>query len=70
MTIVDRGQKVGVICEDIPDELVFAWLWALDEAGDQWLLAHWKDLDLQAITQISDQTVDVMRRALMPDSLL
>jgi AcrR family transcriptional regulator len=68
MTIVKRGQEVGVIREDIPEELIFAWLQALDEAGDQWLLAHWKDLDLPAITRISDQTVDAMRRALAPDS--
>jgi AcrR family transcriptional regulator len=69
MTIVKRGQEVGVIRNDIPDELIFGWLRALDEAGDQWLLAHWKDLDREAIARISDQTVDAMRRALMPDSL-
>ena len=70
MTIVKRGQEVSVIRDDIPDELIFAWLQALDEAGDQWLLAHWKDLDLPAIARMSDQTVDAMRRALAPDSLL
>lgn len=69
MTIVKRGQELGVIRDDIPDELIFAWLQALDEAGDQWLLAHWKDLDRAAIVRISDQTVDAMRRALAPDSL-
>lgn len=69
MTIVKRGQELGVIRDDIPDELIFAWLQALDEAGDQWLLAHWKDLDRAAIARISDQTVDAMRRALAPDSL-
>jgi AcrR family transcriptional regulator len=68
MRIVKRGQEIGVIRDDIPDELIFAWLRALDEAGDQWLLAHWEDLDLATIIRISDQTVDAMRRALVHDS--
>src|SRR6266581_3118458 len=66
MAIVKRGQKVGVIRSDIPDELIFAWLQALDEASDQWLLVQWKDLDRAAIARISDQTVDAMRRAMVP----
>lgn len=68
MTMVKRGQEVGVIRTDIPGELIFAWLQALDEASDQWLLAHWKDLDRAAIAQVSDQTVDAMRRALATDA--
>jgi AcrR family transcriptional regulator len=69
MTIVKRGQELAVIRTDIPDELIFAWLQALDEASDQWLLAHWKDLDRASIAQVSDHTVDAMRRALAPDAL-
>ena len=69
MTIVKRGQELAVIRIDIPDELIFAWLQALDEASDQWLLAHWKDLDRASIAQVSDQTVDAMRRVLAPDAL-
>jgi len=66
MTIVERGQELGVIRTDLPGELIFAWLRALDEASDQWLLAHWKELDLAAIARVSDQTVDTMRRSLAP----
>jgi AcrR family transcriptional regulator len=66
MAIVKRGQEVGVIRSDIPDELIFAWLQALDDASDQWLLAQWKDLDRAAIARVSDQTVDAMRRAMVP----
>jgi AcrR family transcriptional regulator len=66
MSIVKRGQEVGVIRSDIPDDLVFAWLEALDDAGDHWLLARWKQLDREGIAQVSDQTVDAMRRVLAP----
>ena len=69
MTIVKRGQELAVIRTDIPDELIFAWLQALDEASDRWLLAHWKDLDRASIAQVSDRTVDAMRRALALDAL-
>src|SRR5947208_1247169 len=49
MAIVKRGQEVGVIRTDVPDELIFAWLQALDDASDQWLLTHWEHLAREAI---------------------
>jgi AcrR family transcriptional regulator len=66
MAIVKRGQAVGAIRTDLSDELIFAWLHALDSASDHWLLAHWQQLDREAIARVSDQTVDAMRRALAP----
>jgi hypothetical protein len=68
MTIVKRGQEIGVVRSDIPDELIFAWLQALDDIGDRWLLAHWEHLDREAVAQVSDQTVDAMRRVLSPQA--
>jgi len=64
MNIVKRGQELGVIRNDMSEDLIFAWLQALDDASDRWLLAHWSDLDREAIAHISDLTVDAMRRAL------
>ena len=64
MNIVKRGQELGVIRNDMSEDLIFAWLQALDDASDHWLLAHWSDLDREAIAHISDLTVDAMRRAL------
>lgn len=64
MNILKRGQALGVIRTDMSEHLIFAWLQALDEASDHWLLAHWSKLDREAIAHISDQTVDGMRRAL------
>ena len=69
MNILKRGQELGVIRTDLPEELLFAWQQALDAASDHWLLAHWSELDRETIARISDQTVDGMRRALavLPD---
>ncbi len=66
MAIIKKGQEIGVIRTDIPGELILAWLRALDGASDQWLLVHWERLDHEAISLVSDQTVDAMRRALVP----
>lgn len=66
MNLIKRGQEIGVIRTDIPDELIFAWMDALDDASDHWLLMHWKALDREAIGHISDQTVDAMSRVLAP----
>ena len=66
MAFVKRGQEVGAIRTDLSDDLIFAWLQALDSASDHWLVAHWQQLDRQAIAHISDQTVEAMRRALAP----
>ncbi len=66
MAIVNRGQELGVIRTDIADEMIFAWLQALDDASDHWLVANWKHLDRESIQRVSDQTVDAMRRTLAP----
>jgi AcrR family transcriptional regulator len=69
MNIVKRGQELGVIRTDMPDDLIFSWLQGLDDASDHWLLAHWLHLDHETIAHISDQTVDGMRRALANEPL-
>ena len=66
MSLLKRGQQLGLVRTDLTDDLLFAWIEALDSASDQWLIAHWEQLDRETIGQISDQTVDAMRRALAP----
>jgi AcrR family transcriptional regulator len=64
--IVRRGQALGAIRADVPDALLFAWLDALDDASDRWLLGHWQELDQAAVARVSDQTVEAMRGAVAP----
>ena len=66
MAFVKRGQEIGAIRKDLSDDLIFAWFQALDSASDHWLVAHWQQLDRQAVAHISDQTVEAMRRAVAP----
>src|SRR5215831_9954183 len=51
---IKRGQELGLIRTDLPNDLLMAWFRAIDGASDDWLLAH---LDQEAITHISHQTM-------------
>lgn len=66
MSVLKRGQQLGLVRTDLTDELLFAWIEGLDSASDQWLVVRWEQLDPETIGQISDQTVDAMRRVLAP----
>jgi AcrR family transcriptional regulator len=61
-----RGQSLGVVRADLPDDLLFAWLQALDRASDDWLLAHWAAQTPDTLAGLSDATVEAMRRAISP----
>jgi AcrR family transcriptional regulator len=62
-----HGQLLGVVRNDLPEDLVLAWLQALDRSGDDWLLAHWDTLTPDDIARLSDQVSAAMRRAVAPD---
>ena len=66
MSFVARGQQIGLIRSDIPVELLFDWIAALDQASDSWLLERWKQLEREDIAKVSDLTVDAMRSVLAP----
>jgi AcrR family transcriptional regulator len=65
-TTIVRGQELGLIRTDLPNELLIAWFRAIDSASDDWLLAHLDQLDEEAITHIASQTIATIRQALAP----
>jgi len=69
-TMIKRGQELGLIRTDLPQELLVAWFRAIDGASDDWLLAHLAQLDQEAITHISRQTIATVRQALVPPTLI
>jgi AcrR family transcriptional regulator len=62
--LIKQGQDLGVIRMDLPDDLLFTWLFALDQASDQWVMSHWEQMDRAAVAALSDHTVAAMRSAL------
>lgn len=60
--MIKRGQELGLIRTDLPDDLLIAWFRAVDGASDDWLLAHLQDLDQETISRVSHETVATIRR--------
>ena len=67
---IKRGQELGLIRTDLPTELLIAWFRAIDGASDDWLIAHLDQVDQEAITHISYQTMTAIRQALAPPASL
>ena len=65
-TTIKRGQELGLIRTDLPNELLMAWFMAIDGASDDWLLTHLDHLDQEAITHITHQTITTIRQVLAP----
>ncbi|WP_257463169.1 TetR/AcrR family transcriptional regulator [Archangium lipolyticum] len=65
-TILTRGRELGVVRDDVPEELLVAWVGAIDSAGDRWLLANWEQLDEAAMQRHAELLVDGFRRLLTP----
>jgi AcrR family transcriptional regulator len=68
-SLIQRGQDLGLIRTDLPQELLVAWFRALDGASDDWLLTQMDQLDQKTIRHISQQTIATIQLALAPPSL-
>jgi AcrR family transcriptional regulator len=64
--LLKRGQELGVIRTDLPDDLLIAWVRAVDDANDGWILDHWQELDPKALAEAADRVVDGLRRLTSP----
>ncbi len=69
MQLIKRGQQIGVVRTDLPDDLLFAWISALDQASDRWMMNHWEQMDRAAIATLSGATVAALSRALAPGAI-
>jgi AcrR family transcriptional regulator len=67
-TLIQRGQDLGLIRTDLPQDLLAAWFRAIDGASDDWLLAQLDHLDQGTIVQMSQHTMTAICRALAPPS--
>jgi AcrR family transcriptional regulator len=66
VTIFRRGQELGVVRTDLPDELMISLIQSIDDINDKWLLAHVTELQPMDISTIADRTVDLFYRLLRP----
>lgn len=66
MGLLHRGQELGVVRTDLPDDLLFAVFAAVDDANDEWLLAHWEQLDETQIETAVIRAVGLLKRVAQP----
>ncbi|MFN2138615.1 MAG: TetR/AcrR family transcriptional regulator [Candidatus Promineifilaceae bacterium] len=68
--LLQRGRELGVIRDDLPDELLLSWLIALDDAHDRWLVANIEELSPADLEQAALHMSDALRRLLSPGGVL
>jgi AcrR family transcriptional regulator len=61
-----RGRELGVVRADLPEDLLIAWVEALDSANDRWIQEHWNELDDQGVSHAAARFVDAVRRLISP----
>jgi AcrR family transcriptional regulator len=66
-TIVARGQTLGVVRTDLPNDLLIDCTMGLGEALDRWVVAHWDELDQEQRLRMAGEQIDLFRRLLAPD---
>jgi AcrR family transcriptional regulator len=67
LSILQRGQTLGVIRQDLPDDLILGMFLAVDDTHDRWLLAHQAELTPELIEQdIVPRLISLIQRILEP----
>ena len=61
---LQHGRDLGLIREDLPDDLLLSLLVAVDDAHDHWLYAHWSELSPEDLEQAALRISDTLRRLL------
>jgi AcrR family transcriptional regulator len=64
--LVRRGQELGVVRTDLPEELLIAVFTGADDAADHWLVDHWDSLGPVEVERLSRRAFDTMRGLLAP----
>ena len=64
--LLRRGQELGTIRTDLPEELLIAMLTAADTAADHWMVDHWDELGREEAHRISRTVFGAIRALVSP----
>ncbi len=64
--LLRRGQLLGVVRMDWPEDLLIAVFTGLDNAADHWLVDNWETLGPDAVYRLSKQVFETMQLAVAP----
>ena len=61
-----RGELSGLVRDDLPDELLFGFIAAIDFVGDDYILERLDNISREEVYTLQNNVVDAMRRLLSP----
>ncbi|MBT4484098.1 MAG: hypothetical protein HOC71_10535 [Candidatus Latescibacteria bacterium] len=59
--ILRYGQKMGVLRDDLPLDLLINIVLALGRAFDNWIVDNWNEISQNNIEHVADQCVDTLK---------
>lgn len=65
--LLQHGRELGVIRDDLPQDLLLLLVIAVDKAHDDWLYAKWSELSAADLEQAAVRMSDLLRRLLTPE---
>jgi len=65
-SLLRKGQEVGVVRSDLPDDLLIALVFGLDEAAELWLVEHLPSLSAAELEGLTMRLLESTRRLLEP----
>ena len=66
--ILRRGRELGLVRDDLPEDLLLSLMMAVDDAHDQWLIANWANFSPDDLEAAAVRSVELLRRLLTPAS--
>ncbi len=65
-SLLRRGQELGAVRTDLPEDLLIAIFTGADDAADHWLVDHWDELGPEEVERLSRRVFDTIRSLLAP----
>ncbi|HEX3050349.1 MAG TPA: TetR/AcrR family transcriptional regulator [Aggregatilineaceae bacterium] len=67
LNLIRRGQTLGLIRDDLPDDLLIGVIMGVDDAHDRWLMSHYQEFSLSDLDALAQQMVELLKRVLSPN---
>jgi AcrR family transcriptional regulator len=66
LAVLRRGQELGTVRTDLPEDLLVVMLTAADTAADHWMVDHWDELGAEEAERIARTVFEAVRALLSP----
>lgn len=66
LLVLKRGQVLGLIRHDLPDDLLVGLMMGVDDAHDRWMIAHREEFNISHLDGLAQQIVSILKQVLSP----